>query len=223
LFAQLLRAILPIVEGGSMGVLAKLVALIRGDARKIERGEPRFGIPTVKFDARLITKAVKADLKANIKLLPDIDRKHHKQIYAAALRAISVGGDLGSLADALMRMNIDGMARHRAGNIARLLNRKARALITKEQQENAGIKYAEWLYSGAPCIEATSEPIAEELKQDAAHRSANRAAFEVKKGMYLNGKWTWPGRERGCKCVSKPILSGFSYTRGAHQPLAKRE
>jgi hypothetical protein len=210
LFAQLLRAILPVVEGGSMGVFAKLVALIRRDAHKVEHGEPRFGIPTVKFDATTITKTVKADLKANIKLLPDIDRKHHNQVYAAALRSISVGGDLGSLVDALMRMNIDGMTRHRAPNIARLLNRKARALITKEQQENAGIKYAEWLYSGAPCIEATGKPTAEELKQDAAHRAANKTTFEVKKGIYLNGKWTWPGRERGCKCVSKPILVGFS-------------
>ena len=60
--------------------------------------------------------------------------------------------------------------------------------------------FAIWLYSGAPCGDA---------EQDEAHRAANGKPYSANNGMLLNGKWTRPGREEGCKCVSKSLIEGL--------------
>jgi uncharacterized protein with gpF-like domain len=114
------------------------------------------------------------------------------------------------LYNALIQMNINGVTKRRATEIAHLLNNKATALMNRERQESLGIKYALWLYSGAPCEISWNKPTGQENLQDAAHKAANGKQFDVSKGMFLDGKWTWPGVEPGCRCVSKPVVRGFS-------------
>jgi hypothetical protein len=157
-----------------------------------------YGIPTVKFNPAKVTETVKADLRQNTKLINEVGAGDFDRIYNAALRSISAGGALHILYQALM--TIDGMGKRRAEDISRSLNNKATALIQAEEQERLGIKYATWLYSGAPCDGA---------EQDAAHKVANGKPYPVNKGMLLNGQWTRPGREEGCKCVSKSMIVGF--------------
>ena len=163
-------------------------------------------IPTVKFDDSRVTEAVKADIRKNISLLGDIDQIHFERVYDAALRSISAGRDLHLLYKTLLEMNINGLTKRRAEDIARQLNNAATAFMDKERQGSLGIKQAQWLYSGAPCEVNPKKPTG----QDAAHRAANGKIFEISRGMFLNGKWTWPGVEPGCKCVSKSIIPGFS-------------
>jgi hypothetical protein len=167
--------------------------------------EPTHTIPTVAFDASRVTNAVKADIRKNILLL-EIDKKHADRVYDAAVRSISAGRDLSVLYDAIMQLNVSGMTTRRAGEIALLLNNRATALMNRERQETLSIKQAVWLYSGAPCEINPKKPAG----QDAAHRAANGKSFDVSKGMLLNGIWTWPGVEPGCRCVSKSIIPGFS-------------
>ena len=71
--------------------------------------EPGYAIPTVKFDPKRVTEAVKTDLKNNIKKIKEFDESHFDQIYDAALRSISRGGDLATLFNAIMELNL---ARH---------------------------------------------------------------------------------------------------------------
>jgi uncharacterized protein with gpF-like domain len=168
------------------------------------------GIPIVKFDASMVTEEVKADLKKNIMLLGEIDNNNFEHVYNAALRSISAGRDLRLLYSALMEMNINGMTKRRAEDIARLLNNKATALMQRTRQAALGITQAKWLYSGAPCKISPKKPSDQDKRQDAAHQAANGKLFNVSKGMFLDGKWTWPGVEPGCRCVSKPIVPGFS-------------
>ena len=68
-------------------------------------------MPAVKFDPSTVSKNVKADLRKNVNLLDDIEKKHAKQIYEAALRSISAGRDLQSLCTALMNTP-DQLGRH---------------------------------------------------------------------------------------------------------------
>ena len=157
----------------------------------------RAGIPTVKFDASRVTETVKADIRKNIEALEDIDRSFFDQVYDAALRSISAGLDLSIIYNCLQQMNIDGMTKERAADIARLLNYKATALMDRERLNSLGIKQVLWLYSGAPC---DVKPTGEESRQNAAHKAASGKPFDVSKGMFLDGKWTWPGVEPGCKC-----------------------
>lgn len=160
------------------------------------------GIPTIRFDVSAVTDTVKADLKTNIKLLEEIDKVHFEKLYEAALRSILAGGELSVLYRALMQMNISGMTKRRAEQIALLLNNKATSIMNKERQELLGIKQALWAYSGAPCEKNPTKPTG----QDVAHKAANEKLYDVSKGMFLNGKWTWPGFEEGCRCWSKSVI-----------------
>jgi uncharacterized protein with gpF-like domain len=187
-----------------------LDAIKRFSRKRVSAIKPVYDIPTVKFDASRVTDRVKSDIRKNIILLEEIDRNHFEQVYQAALRSISSGRDLSVLYNALMQMNIKGMTKRRAAEIAGLLNNKATALLNAERQELLGIKYAVWLYSGAPCVINPKKPTGWEGRQNAAHMAANGKAFDVSKGMFLDGKWTWPGVEPGCRCVSKSIVPGFS-------------
>jgi hypothetical protein len=154
------------------------------------------GIPTVSFDATKVTETVKADLSQNLRAIQEIPSGDFEVIYDAALRSISAGRALGILCQALM--TLDGMSKRRAKEISLALNNKATALMNAEQQERLGIKYAIWCYSSAPCGE-----------QDSTHKAANGKPYLVTKGMFLNGRWTRPGREEGCKCVSRSMIAGF--------------
>jgi len=163
----------------------------------------------VEFDASTVTKSVKADLRRNIGLLDDIDKKHARQIYEAALRSVSAGRDLHVLYTALM--NIEGMSKDRAADIARSLNNKASAIIDRERQASLGITHATWMYASTSCMvnPFASSPTASEVQQDSAHREANGKRYEIKRGLFVDGKWTWPGFEDGCKCVSRAIIPGL--------------
>lgn len=117
--------------------------------------------------------------------------------------AITAGGDLYALSVAIMQMNIDGITKKGASQIALTLVSKARAAITREHQQRLGITEAIWLYSGASCEINPKKPT---VRQDASHKAANGKRYKVAEGMFLDGKWTWPGREEGCKCVSRSIV-----------------
>ncbi len=157
----------------------------------------------VKFDPSVVTDTVKADIRKNVGLIECIPPEYFDQIYDAAVRAETAGGDLYALSTAILQMNIDGMTKKRAKRIALTLNSKATAVITRERQQQLGITEAIWLYSGAPCDIDPKKP---QGNQDASHKAANGKRFKVAEGMFLDGKWTWPGCEEGCKCVSRSII-----------------
>lgn len=164
-------------------------------------------IPTVKFDSSQITEAVRADIRKNVELIEGIDPKHFDQIYEAVLSSVTAGRNLFLLVNALMQMNIDGMTKARAGQIANFLNNKATATITRIRQQSLGITEAIWRYSGAPCGINPKKP----GRLDTAHKAANGKRYKIAEGMFLDGKWTWPGYEDGCRCSSRSILPGLAY------------
>ena len=166
-------------------------------------------LPTVKFDRASVTATVKANLRATIEAIEDIDRPRIEPIYRAAVEAISRGGDLHLLTNAIIELEIPGVARARAAGMARWLSRSASARISDERQAAMGVKSAKWLYSGAPCHSGGVNASGAQLRQDAAHRAANGKVYRVGKGMLLDDKWTLPGREAGCTCVSTAIIPGF--------------
>jgi hypothetical protein len=166
-------------------------------------------MPTVKFDSSTVSENVKTDLLRNIELLDDVEKIHVKPIYELALRSIVTGGDLHLFCTGLMNMNIERMTKGRAAEIGRALSNKAKAVINRERQAVLGITHATWMYANAPCMKDPRHPTDAEVQQDSAHRSANGKKFEVGKGLFLDGKWTWPGVEEGCKCSSRVVLPGL--------------
>ncbi len=163
-------------------------------------------IPVVKFDSLLVTKAVKDDIKKNMKLIPELNTSNFNQLYDIALESVSRGRNLHLLCKALKE--IEGISDSRAAEITRSLHNKATSLINRERSKSIGIKHAVWMYSGAPCMLHPKSPTEAELRQDKAHSSANGKRYKIDKGLFLDGKWTWPGVEDGCKCSSRVVLPG---------------
>jgi uncharacterized protein with gpF-like domain len=194
-----------------MSLVSKLLSALRRDEKPQAAGanQPTYTIPTVKFDASRVTEAVKEDLAKNIRRIRDFDASHFEHIYEAAFRSISRGRDLATLYNAIMELNLPTMTKKRAGEISRSLNNKATAIMTRDRQTSLGIQYATWVYSGAPCQMNVKKPSAKDIRQDATHRAADGKRYEVAKGMHLNGRWTNPGKDEGCKCISRPIIPGL--------------
>jgi hypothetical protein len=166
-------------------------------------------MPTIKFDPSVVTMSVKADLRRNVELLAEVEKKHVKQIYELALRSIVGRRDFHSFCTKMMDMHIEGMTRSKAAEIGRALANKAGAVINRERQASLGITHAIWMYPNAPCMKDPRRPSATDVQQDSAHRLANGKRYEISKGLLVNGKWTWPGVEEGCKCTSRSVLPGL--------------
>lgn len=167
-------------------------------------------IPTVKFDSSKVTEAVRADIRKNVELIDGLDTKYFDQVYEAALRSVTDGRNLFLLANALMQIDIDGMTKGRAGQIATFLNNKATATINRIHQQSLGITEAIWRYSGAPCGINPKKP----GRQNTAHKAADGKRYKIAEGMFLDGKWTWPGYEDGCRCGSRSVIEGLDRDRG---------
>lgn len=101
------------------------------------------------------------------------------------------------------------MTKKRASEISLDLINKATALTSRDRQVGLGIKYAIWVYSGAPCQLNPRTPSDKDIQQDAAHKAANGKRYKVDKGLLLNGRLAFPGEEEGCKCISQPVIPGF--------------
>jgi hypothetical protein len=166
-------------------------------------------MPTIKFDPSVVTMSVKADLRRNVELLAEAEKKHVRQIYELALRFIVGRRDFYSFCTEMMNLHIEGMTRSKAAEIGRSLANKAGAVINRERQASLGITHAIWMYPNAPCMKDPRRPSATDVQQDSAHRLANGTRYEISKGLFVNGKWTWPGVEEGCKCTSRSILPGL--------------
>jgi len=105
-------------------------------------------------------------------------------------------------------IEIAGMSRDRAADIARSLHNKATEQINRERQSSLGIAHAIWMYANAPCMKDPwcDCPTAADIRQDSAHRAADGKRYDLSKGLLVDGKWTRPGVEKGCKCVSRAGL-----------------
>jgi uncharacterized protein with gpF-like domain len=66
------------------------------------------------------------------------------------------------------------------------------------RQKELGITKAIWVHSGGG-----KHPRPE-------HVAFSGKEYDVEKGAYLEGKWTWPGFEINCRCTSRSVIPGFT-------------
>ena len=173
--------------------------------RSDQRAKTRASVPTVKFDPKQLTKAIRADLSARINEFEDLPEGKQAQIFDAAVVMAEPGRDLSYLASALINL---GVPKGRASYIALYLANRSTALMNVARMRDNGLSEGKWLYSGAPCY-ATNAPTIAELAIDEAHRTANGRRFLLDKGLKLHSVWTFPGLEPGCKCVTIAVVPGF--------------
>lgn len=148
---------------------------------------------TVRFRmTRRVHDIVQATIGENVNLIQSLPEQYLTQVEGEVMRAVQVGGDLGGLVKAIMAQT--GVTRRRAEIIARDQNSKATSAIVRARQQEAGITQAIWKHS-----HGGRHPRPEHVKADGK-------PYDVEKGMFLDGVWTWPGREINCRCFSVPIM-----------------
>jgi SPP1 gp7 family putative phage head morphogenesis protein len=160
----------------------------------------RAGI-TVKFTmTRPMRDILRATIEQNVALIKSIPEQYLGQVQGSVMRSVQAGRDLGSLA-AELRAHY-GVTRRRAALIARTQNNMATASMTHARQTEIGIKEAIWLHS-----HAGKEPRPTHLANDGRR-------YKVDDGWYDSDprvrRRIWPGELINCRCVSKPIVKGFS-------------
>jgi SPP1 gp7 family putative phage head morphogenesis protein len=139
--------------------------------------------------------AVRAE---NIGLIKSIAQQHLAHVDTLVMQSVARGGDLGTLAKALEKTT--GVTKRRAALIARDQNNKATAVLTRTRHLELGITTAKWLHSAGG-----KHPRPE-------HKAFSGKTYDIREGHdFDDGEGpVWPGQLINCRCVSVPIVPGFS-------------
>lgn len=151
---------------------------------------------TIRFKmTKAQAEAMQATIGENVSLIKSIAQQHLSNVEGAVMRSVQGGRDLASLTKELEERH--GVTRRRAAFIAKSQNNIATATLVRARQQELGVKKARWKHSAGG-----KHPRPE-------HVAFSGKTYDVDKGAFLEGKWTWPGREINCRCVSVPIIPGF--------------
>ncbi len=149
-----------------------------------------------------LTKAqrdvMRATVNANMALIRSIPQQYLHQVEGMVMRSVQEGRDLFTLSKDLQKQF--GVTKRRAALIARDQNNKATAALSRVRQLDLGIEQAIWMHSGAG------------KHPRPTHVKNNGKKFDIAKGWYDPAikKRIWPGTEISCRCVSRPVIPGFS-------------
>jgi uncharacterized protein with gpF-like domain len=159
---------------------------------------------TVRFRmSKTVQDITTAAVNANVMLIKTIPRQYLAQVQGAVMRSVQQGGDLKTLTDFIEGQY--GITRRRAEFIARDQNSKATAAVTRARQEELGLFQAKFLHS-----HGGRQPRIEHVEFSRGTHRTGGPYYDVRKGAYLEGVWTWPGVQPQCKCVSAPVVEGLT-------------
>ena len=150
---------------------------------------------TVKFKMTPgMNDALQATIAEQVGLIRSIGQQHLGQVQALVMRSVSQGRDIKWLTDQLKERY--GITARRAALIARDQNNKATATFNRVRQIDLMGENAEavWMHSTA----------GKHPRPD--HVAADGKRYKVSKGMFLEGKWVWPGSEINCRCTSRLVI-----------------
>lgn len=143
---------------------------------------------------------LRATIEQNVALIKSIPEQYLGQVQGSVMRSVQAGGDLGALARELEKQY--GVTKRRAALIARTQNNMATASMTHARQTEIGIKEAIWLHS-----HGGREPRPTHLANDGERYKVAEGWFDPDPKVRRR---IWPGELINCRCVTKPIVKGFS-------------
>lgn len=158
-----------------------------------------------------VRDVLQASIHQNVSLIKSIHETYFSQVEGAVMRSVAAGRDLHTLSKELGPLiDLDRIGKgrkpgesdssllartqRRANFIARDQANKATASITRTRYQGLGIKTAIWMHS-----HGGKEP-------RKSHVAFSGKEYDIEKGAYLDGVWTWPGVEPNCRCVCKPVI-----------------
>jgi uncharacterized protein with gpF-like domain len=142
----------------------------------------------------------RAVVNENVSLIRSIPAQYFTQIEGIVARSVATGRDLRQLSDDLQAQF--GVTKRRAHLIARDQNNKASGSLQRARQLELGITQAVWLHSGGG-----KEPRPSHLKA-----GRDKVVFDLATGWFDpdEKKHILPGQLINCRCVSRPVVPGFS-------------
>lgn len=141
-------------------------------------------------------QVVQASLAEQVSLITSIADEHLKRVEGYVMRAVQSGQDLAQLTGNLEEGL--GIAKRKAAFIARHQTSIATATMARTRAQELGCEEAYWLHSAGG------------KKPRPEHVAFSGKRYSLDKGAFLEEKWTHPGVEPNCRCVSRPILPGMS-------------
>jgi uncharacterized protein with gpF-like domain len=141
-----------------------------------------------------------ATVAENVALIKSIPQQYASQIEAMVMTSVTAGRDLSKLSRDLY--NRYDITKKRANLIARDQNNKATAALTRARQLEVGIEEAIWLHSLGG-----KEPRRTHLANNGRRYDVNRGWFDPDPKVRER---IFPGQLINCRCVSKPIVKGFT-------------
>lgn len=156
---------------------------------------------TVQFKlTRAANDVLQASIAENVSLIRSIASQHLTQVEGMVMRSVQTGRDLGTLTNELQDQF--GVTRRRAAFIARDQNNKCTAAIQRVRHVELGITEAIWVHSGGGKTQRPSHVKA----------GRERERYDVAKGWFDPDvqKFILPGELVNCRCVSRPVVPGFS-------------
>lgn len=156
---------------------------------------------TVRFTmSRSMRDVLQATLAGNVSLIKSIGSEYHTQVEGLVMRSVTAGRDLASLAAELEKRY--GLTKRRAALIAKTQNSMATAAMTRVRQLDIGIEEAVWLHS-----HGGKEPRPTHLANSGKRYKISEGWFDPDPRVRRR---IWPGELISCRCVSKPVVKGFS-------------
>lgn len=150
---------------------------------------------TVKFKfTDPMRNAYKAVIGEQVGLIRTIASHHLSDVETLVMRSVAQGGNMGELTKQLKERY--ALTQKRAALIARDQNHKATAVFTKVRQVELLGDEAEavWNHSGAG------------RHPRPTHVAKSGQTYKVSKGMFIDGKWIYPGTEINCRCFSTLVI-----------------
>jgi uncharacterized protein with gpF-like domain len=143
---------------------------------------------------------VDATVNQNVALIKSIPAQYLEQVEGMVMRSVQIGRDLGQLSKDLQERL--GVTKRRAALIARTQNNMASASMARARQIEVGITEAVWVHSAGGHAPRHSHVAA----------GRDKVKFDLAKGWYDpdEQRHILPGELINCRCVSRPVLSGFS-------------
>ena len=154
---------------------------------------------TVKLKMSKATRDVMAaTVSENVSLIKSIPEEFHTQVQGLVMRSVVAGRDLSDLSKDLRKRY--GVSRRRAELISRDQNNKATAAFHRSRMIDLGLNEAIWLHSAGG---KTPRP---------THVKNSGKRYDVRKGWWDPAvkKFIHPGELINCRCVSRPVVRGFS-------------
>jgi len=138
--------------------------------------------------------AMNATIAENVSLIKSIPQQYLTQVEGTIMRGFTAGRDLNAITDELSAHY--GVSKRRAAIIARDQSNRLTATVTQARRVELGLFEAEWVHSGGGKVPRPSHVKA----------GKDKARFDVRKGLLLDGEHILPGSIINCRCSSRTIL-----------------